>query len=54
MSHFATTLHPMKTSILTKESNDFKLKIMESLLTARVKPCVNKTDSSFAFRAFLI
>ena len=27
-------------SILTKESNDFKLKTMESLLTARDKPVV--------------
>ena len=34
-------------SILTRESNDFKLKIMESLLIARDKPCLNKVDSSF-------
>ena len=33
-------------SILTEESNDFKLKIMESLLIAHDKPCFNKADSS--------
>ena len=33
-------------SILTRESNDFKLKIMESLLIARDKPILNKADSS--------
>ena len=32
-------------SILISESNDFKLKIMESLLTARDKPILNKADS---------
>ena len=32
-------------SILTKESNDFKMKIIESLLTARNKPVLNKADS---------
>ena len=32
-------------SILTRESNNFKLKIMESLLIACDKPCLNKTDS---------
>ena len=32
--------------ILTRESNDFKLKIMESLLIARDKPYLNKVDSS--------
>ena len=31
-----------KISILTWESNDFKLKTMESLLIARDKPCLNK------------
>ena len=33
-------------SILTRESNDFKLKIMESLLIARDKPILKKADSS--------
>ena len=33
-------------SILTMESNDFKLKIMESLLVARDKSILNKADSS--------
>ena len=33
--------------ILTRKSNDFKLKIMESLLIARDKPCLNKADSAF-------
>ena len=33
-------------SILTRESNDFKLKITESLLIARDKSCLNKADSS--------
>ena len=32
--------------ILTRESNDFKLKIMESLLIARDKPILNKAVSS--------
>ena len=32
-------------SILTRVSNDFKLKIMESLQIARDKPCLNKADS---------
>ena len=31
--------------ILTRESNDFKLKIMESLLIPRDKPILNKTDT---------
>ena len=39
-------------SILTTESNDFKLKIMESLLIARDKPCVNKADSSLSLELF--
>ena len=33
-------------SILTRKSNDFKLKIMESLLIAHGKPVLNKADSS--------
>ena len=33
-------------SILTRESNDFKLKIMESLLIARNKPILNKANFS--------
>ena len=33
-------------SILTRESNDFKLKIMKSLLVARDKAILNKADSS--------
>ena len=33
-------------SILTRESNDFTLKIMESLLIARDKSVLNKADSS--------
>ena len=33
-------------SILTRESNDFKLKIMESVLIARDKSILNKADSS--------
>ena len=33
-------------SILTMESNDFKLNIMESLLIAHDKPVLNKADSS--------
>ena len=32
-------------SILATESNDFKLKIMESLLIERDKPTLNKTDT---------
>ena len=39
-------------SISTKESNDFKLKIMESLLIARDKPCLNKADSSLPLELF--
>ena len=39
-------------SILTRESNDFKLKIMESLLNARDKPILNKTDSSLPLELF--
>ena len=38
--------------ILTRESNDFKLKIMESLLIARDKPCLNKADSSSSLELF--
>ena len=32
-------------SVLTRESNDFKLKIMEILLIARDKSVLNKADS---------
>ena len=39
-------------SILTRESNDFKLKIMESLLTAHDKPVLNKADSSLLLELF--
>ena len=39
-------------SILTGESNDFKLKIMESLLIARDKPILNKADSSLPLELF--
>ena len=39
-------------SILTRESNDFKLKIMESLLTARDKPILKKADSSLPLELF--
>ena len=38
--------------ILTRESNDFKLKIMESLLIARDKPFLNKADSSLPLELF--
>ena len=39
-------------SILTRQSNDFKLKIMESLLMACDKPCLNKADSSLPLEMF--
>ena len=39
-------------SILTREGNDFKLKIMESLLIARDKPILNKADSSLPLELF--
>ena len=39
-------------SILTRESNDFKLKIMETLLIARDKPILNKADSSLPLQLF--
>ena len=38
--------------ILTRESNDFKLKIMESLLIALDKPILNKGDSSLPLELF--
>ena len=38
--------------ILIRESNDFKLKIMESLLIARDKPILNKVDSSLPLQLF--
>ena len=39
-------------SLLTSESNDFKLKIMERLLIARDKPVLNKADSSLPLEQF--
>ena len=39
-------------SILTRESNDFKLKMMESFLLTRDKPCLNKVDSSLPLELF--
>ena len=39
-------------SILTMESNDFKLKILESLLIARDKPVLNKADSTLPLELF--
>ena len=39
-------------SILTRKSNDFKLKIMESLLIARDKPILNMADSSLPLELF--
>ena len=39
-------------SILTRENNDFKLKIMESLLIARDKPILYKADSSLPLELF--
>ena len=41
-------------SILTRESNDFKVKIMESLLITRDKPILNKEDSSLPLELFLM
>ena len=38
--------------VLTKEINDFKLKIMESLIIARDKPILNKADSSLHLELF--
>ena len=38
--------------VLTKEINDFKLKIMESLIIARDKPILNKADSSLPLELF--
>ena len=37
-------------SILTRESSDFKLRIIESLLIARDKPILNKADSSLPLK----
>ena len=51
----ATTLHQLKTFLfwpLAKESNDFKLKIIESLLIASDIPIVNKPDSSLHLELF--
>ena len=39
-------------SILTRESNGFKLKIMESVLIACDKPILNKADSSLPLELF--
>ena len=39
-------------SILTREGNDLKLKIMESLLIARDKPCLKKADSSLPLELY--
>ena len=39
-------------SYLTSEINDFKLKVMESLLISRGKPCLNKADSSLPLELF--
>ena len=39
-------------SILTRESNDFKLKIMESILIALDKPVLNKVDYSLPLDLF--
>ena len=39
-------------SILTKESNDFKLKIMETRLIAHDKPCLDKANSSLPLELF--
>ena len=39
-------------SILTKEINAFKLRIMESLLMARDKPILNKADSALPLELF--
>ena len=39
-------------SILTRESNDFKLKIMENLLIARDKSVLIKADSSLPLELF--
>ena len=38
--------------ILIRKSNDFKLKIMESLLITRDKPILNKADSSLPLELF--
>ena len=37
---------------LTRESNDFKLKIMESLLIAREETVLNKVDSTLLLELF--
>ena len=39
-------------SILTSESNDFKLLLMESLLINRDNPTLNKTVKSFPLELF--
>ena len=40
--------------ILTRESNDFKLEIMESPLPARGKPVLNKVDISLPLELFIL
>ena len=40
-------------SILTRESNNFKLKIIENLLIVHDKPVLNKAHSSLSLRLFL-
>ena len=39
-------------SIVTRESNDFKLKIRKSLLTERGEPVLNKRDSSLPLELY--
>ena len=39
-------------SILTRESNDFKLKIMQGLLIAHDKPFLNNADFSLPLELF--
>ena len=41
-------------SILTRESNDFKLEIMESPQTARDRPVLNKVESSLPLELFIL
>ena len=38
-------LHPLKSFLFWRKSNDFKLKLMESLLILRDNPVLNKVDS---------
>ena len=41
-------------SILVRENNDFKLKILDSLLIARDKPVLKKADSSLLLELFCL